>query len=296
MNKSQSIKFLTDLGVPEARAKKMCTSIPDDATVTPDDELEEALTSAVSHQRELYTTSQEYKDKIKSLRDGSMGEARTKASKKIVDIAKLTAEEIKDKSFDEIVDLAVIKIGKNGNKTTEELQVELQRVNEELRKANEEVIPGIRKEVDTEKENFKNDAALYKSITGLKLRKGVDHEDVMVIIKAKAAKLGYKISRDEKDETVFTDADGNKLQNAEKKAFLKSNEILTSFVDSMIEKSNAREEDEDEEEDDNGGKPGARKAIIKDKKKPEERQGSAVSAARKKAEDHAKAMLEKKKP
>lgn len=286
MNKPQTVKFLMDLGIKKEKAEKMAAGIPSDAAETPADELEEALTSAVSHQRELYTNSDEYKGTLKKIKDGAIAEIHTKAEKKLIAAAGLSPEEVKDKKYDEIVDLAWAKAAKSGNKSLDEVQAELVRVSNELKKVNEEEIPKIKSEVEREKLAFKTDSSLLKKIGSLKLRKGSDPEDGLILAKAKAERLGYKVGLDEKGELTFLTADGNKIMTTDKKDFLKADNILSEFLDSMIEKSGGKEDEVEK-----------KKTVIKgaeddDDDKPHRRSGSAVNAARAKAEEHARRLGE----
>jgi len=159
------------------------------------------------------------------------------AEKKVKKIAGLTEDETKDKKFDEIVDLAWKKAASNSNKSVEEVQAELRKVSDELKKVREVEIPEIESRVESEKTKFKLDNALTKTVGGLKLRKGVDLEDAMILVHQKAARKGYKVSIDDKNNIVFTDSEGNKVKSADQKNFLTSNDILNELLEGQIEKS-----------------------------------------------------------
>lgn len=282
MTKAQNIKLLIGLGFPKELAEKMSAQIPDTATATDETELEEGLTSCIGHQRELYTSSDEYKTALKKIKDGALAEIHSKAEKKIIAIAQLSADEVKDKKYDEIVELAFKKASASGNKSLEEVQAELRKVSDKVKEYEETTIPSIKAEVEQEKVNFKTEASLMKKIGSLKLREGMSVEDIVELTKLKANKAGYKVSFDEKGEMVFTAADGGKIMTADKKGFLSTDEVLNTFLEGMIEKSNADKKDKTPVVVNAG----------KDKDKPEVNQGVTVSAATAKAQAHAKALLE----
>lgn len=282
MTKAQNIKFLMDLGVPKDRAEKMCAQIPDSATATPDTEVDEAFQSITTHQSELFVNGDVYKKAIKDVGDKKLGETMTKVESKIVKIAGLTAEEIKDKKFDDIVDLAFKKIGASTDKSTEEVQLELRKVSDELKKVREEEIPSIQKQVDVEKALFREDTALMKLVGGIKLRAGVDMDDALILIRQKAAKLGYKLKVDEKFNVEFTTEDGNKIMTDDKKTFRSTGDVVGVLLGGQIEKSKADNKDDKDK-------------IIKtddNKDKDSDRMGSTVNHNLEKAKAHAKKLAE----
>lgn len=281
MTKAQSIKMLTGLGFPLDIATKMSAQIPDTATATPEEEIETALTACVAHQRELHVNSDEYKASIKQIQDAKLAAVRLETSKKIIALAGLTPEEVKDKKFDEIADLAWKKAAKMGDKSIEEVQAELVKVSEELRKVKEEEIPAIQSKVESDRLAFKTETDLSKRISTLKLREGLSAEDAIILVKTKAEKAGYKASFDDKGELSFLNADGSKINAADKKTLMGTNDVLNTFLEGWIEKSNADKK-----------KPGE---IIKPEGKEtisERNQGSAVNSAMSKAEAHALKLAE----
>ena len=278
MNRAQNIKMLTDLGYPKTIAEKMSANIPVDAPATPEEDITSALESAVTHQRELYTNSDEYKTTLKGINDAKLAEVSKKFEKKIIALAQLTADEVKDKKADEILDLAWSKAAKMGDKTTEQVQAELIKKDAELKRLQEEEIPKIKAEVETQISNFKSESALMKSLSGIKLRKGIAQDDALEMIKIKANKAGYKVTLNDKNELVYTNADGSKIVTEDKKGFLGVKEIHDKFLDGFIEKSNADEPE-----------PGAGKTIIVPEggEPAKKQQGEAINAATSKAEAHA---------
>lgn len=285
MTKSQTITFLTDLGIDKATAIKMASAIPDTATETPTDEIESALQSAVDHQKSLFTNSDEYKTALKSVKDRAIAEAHTKAEKKLIQIAGLSSEDVKDKKFEEIADMAWKKAAKMGDTTTAEVQAELVKKDAELQKLKDE-IPLIRAEVDSKITEFKTETLLMKQISGLKLRKGLSTDDMIILAKTKADKLGYKMTISDKGEIEFTNGDGSKIMTADKKQFIGASDLLSNMLDGMIEKSNA--------DDDND--PEKKKTIIiqgDDKNTKTNVGGTALNAAVEKAKENARVLKEK---
>lgn len=284
MNRSQNIKMLTDLGYPKAIAEKLSANIPIDAPATPEEEIESALESCVSHQIELFTNSDEYKATLKGINDAKLAEISKKYEKKIVALAQLSTEEIKDKKTDEIIELAWNKAAKMGDKTTEEVQAELIKKDAELKRLQDEEIPRIKSEVETQIMKFKSESALLKSLSGIKLRKGIAQDDALEMIKIKANKAGYKVTVSDKGELIYTTQEGGKIMTEDKKGFLDAATINSKFLEGFIEKSNA---------DDNDGDK--KKTIIvpdNDKKDKSGKQGLVVNAGLSKAEEHARRLRE----
>ena len=241
MNKTQAKSFLKGLGLKSEQIEKLIKHIPADAEESSTEDLDAAHESISQHQIELFQNGETYKTAIKTAADRKLAEAMSTAEKKVKKIAGLTDEETKDKKFDEIVDLAFKKAGSNANKSVEEVQAELRKVSDELKKVKEEEIPAIQSQVEKEKKKFLLDNAVTKTVGGLKLRKGVDLEDAMILVYQKAERNGYKVDIDEKNNIIFTDKEGNKIKSQDQKNFLTSSEILNTLLEGHIEKSGAPE-------------------------------------------------------
>ena len=242
MNKTQAKSFLKGLGLKSEQIEKLVKHIPADAEESSTEDLDAAHESISQHQIELFQNGETYKTAIKTAADRKLAEAMSTAEKKVKKIAGLTDDETKDKKFDEIVDLAFKKAGSNANKSVEEVQAELRKVSDELKKVKEEEIPAIQSQVEKEKKKFLLDNAVTKTVGGLKLRKGVDLEDAMILVYQKAERNGYKVDIDEKNNIIFTDKEGNKIKSQDQKNFLTSSEILNTLLEGHIEKSGAPEQ------------------------------------------------------
>ncbi|RTK92628.1 MAG: hypothetical protein EKK61_03605 [Rickettsiales bacterium] len=242
MNKTQAKSFLKGLGLKSEQIEKLVKHIPADAEESSTEDLDAAHESISQHQIELFQNSETYKTAIKKAADWKLGETNEKAIKKIKLTYGLTDDEIKDKKFDEVVDLAFKKASLNSNKGVEEVQAELRKVSDELKKVKEEEIPAIQSQVEKEKKKFLLDNAVTKTVGGLKLRKGVDLEDAMILVYQKADRNGYKVDIDEKNNIIFTDKEGNKIKSQDQKNFLTSSEILNTLLEGHIEKSGAPEQ------------------------------------------------------
>lgn len=281
MNREQNVKFLTSLGIPKEKAEAMSKNVPTDAPTTPDADVEEAFQSAVFHQNDLYKNGEEYKTALKAKHQQALREITAKSEKKILSISGLTEDEIKDLDFDKIVDLAFKKASKTGDKTTEELQAELIKRDLKLKELEETVIPGIRSEVQTEKEAIKTRNAYLSTISKMKLREGTAPEDALILFESKLKNSGFKSSFNDKGELEILNADGSKILTEDKKGTLKSDDVFNKFLDGQIEKSNAPE----------GGK---KKDIIEPEGgKPEKpANGSVVNANIEKSKKHAEMLKE----
>lgn len=284
MKKAQNIQFLMDLGIPKEKAEKMSANIPDTATETPQEEIDEAFQTVTTHQNDLFTSGDTYKEALKKASDSKLGEAMQKAEKKIVTISGLAKDEIAGKKYDEIVELAWKKVSTSSDSTTAEVQAELTKVSNELKRVQEEEIPAIKSQVETEKILFREDTALMKFVGGIKLREGVDMDDAMILIRQKAAKAGYKFAVDDKLNFEFVNAEGKRIMTEDKKGFRSNTDIVGELLGGQIEKSKADKKDDKEKivkTDDNAD----------DKK---EQMGSAVNHNMNKAREHAAKLAETK--
>jgi hypothetical protein len=281
MNRTQNVKFLISLGIPKERAEAMSKTIPDDATATPDADVEAALQSAVDHQNDLYKNGDEYKNALKDKHSQALREVMEKSEKKILSIAGMTKEDVKDLKYDEIVELAFKKASKTGDKSVDDLQAELVKKDNEIKNLNEVVIPTLKGEVETEKTTLKTNAAFLQHIAKLKLREGTDQEDAMILFQQKLAKSGYKPAFNEKGELLIKNQDDSEVLSEDKRSKLKTEDIFNKFLDGQIEKSAAPEGDKKKEIID----------VDKDKKnKPAN--GSVVNANIEKSKKHAQMLKE----
>ena len=269
MTKSQTIKFLTDLGISKKVAESLTANIPSDAAETPADDIESAIASVSAHQVELYNSSDEFKNAAKNIKDKALAEVHAKVEKKIAQIAGLTADDVKDKKFEDIAELAFAKASKGSTKDIEQVQAELIKKDLELKRLVEVEIPNIKVEMATE-------SALLKQISSAKLRKGVSAEDMLILVKSKATKSGYKIGVDGNGDLTITTKEGEKILTEDKKNFLTSKDVLDNYLDAMIEKSNA---------DDTEGK----KIVIIDNKTTDKKEINAGGA-----QAHAKSLADVK--
>ena len=249
-----------------------------DAAETPADDIESAIASVSAHQVELYNSSDEFKNAVKNIKDKALAEVHAKAEKKIAQIAGLTADDVKDKKFEDIAELAFAKASKGSTKDIEQVQAELIKKDLELKRLVEVEIPNIKVEMATE-------SALLKQISSAKLRKGVSAEDMLILVKSKATKSGYKIGVDGNGELTITTKEGEKILTEDKKNFLTSKDVLNSYLDAMIEKSNADDTDD-------------KKVVVIDNKTVDKKQveagGTVVNANLVRAQAHAKSLADAK--
>ncbi len=281
MNRTQNTKFLISLGIPKERAEAMSKTIPEEATATPDSDVEEAFQSAVAHQNDLYKNGDEYKTALKDKHSQALREIMAKSEKKILSISGLTEADIKDLKFDEIVDLAFKKASKTGDKSVDDLQAELLKRDNEIKNFNEVVIPTLKSEVETEKSNLQITSSFSTHISKLKLREGTDQEDAMILFQQKLAKSGYKAIFNEKKELLIRNQDDSEILSEDKRSKLKTDDIFNKFLDGQIDKSNAP------------GKDKIKEVIDVDKvEKDKPKNGSVVNSNIAKAEAHALKLKE----
>jgi hypothetical protein len=232
MKKEELIKFFMSLGATKEQAETLTKNTSNDGDSVDGTEI---LDGIVKHQRSLFENDVTYK---KSIQDSEMAKQRDIFEAKIKKIAGLTAEETKDKKLDDIVALAFERASKSKDATADDLQIKLRAALDENKRLTDEEIPNIKNQVEVEKKEFKKVALLNKELSTIKIRQGVDAEDALILAKAKAEKLGYKIELDEKGDLTILTGQGAKITTSDGRTYLSSKEILSNLLDGFVEKSN----------------------------------------------------------
>ncbi len=142
----------------------------------------------------------------------------------------ITAEEIKDKTDDEIADMAFEKIRKKGDATNEQLQAENVSLQAEVKKLREEELPAAQNRSKEVERALKTDNEFEKLIGGLdkKLRVGA-----IAAIAAAKAKMGdnFKIELDDNNKIVIKTKDGLLPKSSDGTKILTAKEFITNVLD-----------------------------------------------------------------
>lgn len=240
MKKADLIKTLMESGWTKAIAEKIAANTPDDAPDTPAKDITKMVTDFKAAQRELLENDAEF---VEGIEAAVKGKERGVFTRKMKQKFGLTAEEVKDKAPEELIDLAHEKATKSKDKTVQELQEE----NAELTKINKKLLEEDIPAKDKEKEEFKKgllkESALTKQLAGKKLT--VSLEDAApTIINGLNSKYDVDIDKDGKitlfqKGTLGTDKP-LKVKNADGTGFLSADEAIETDLKKFkwLEQSN----------------------------------------------------------
>ena len=142
--------LLKKIGIPSDAIAKITS---DDAELN----LDEIVANFRTTQREVLKNDSEF---IQPIKDEIRGEQFAKIEHKIKKKFGLTPDEIKDKKFEEIVDVAFEKSSKSSASSAEELQSKLIELTNENKRLIEEVIPAKESESKNAIKSFKRESIL----------------------------------------------------------------------------------------------------------------------------------------
>jgi ribonuclease P protein component len=212
---SKTTEYLKSIGVTSKVIAELEKADKDDKS---DLDVKPFVEEFQSHQKKLFENDPDLESTIAKKEQGKMLNLIEREIKKAFN---LSAEQIKDKDWKEIVVIAKETAAKNSDKTLQELQTENTELAAKVKKFEEEDIPKIKSEVEIEKKQFHIDNKLRKFIPKEEdLR--VPSETVDLVIN-KLLKEGYDLDIDDSGElqvfvkgkrTVPKSEDGTKLLGA----------------------------------------------------------------------------------
>lgn len=241
MTKKQLTQFLISLGLKQDKAEKLTNQIPDGLKDLPDDDLKEALEEIVSYNNDLFKNTDDYKNALKSKHDQAMREVLTKTEKKIVKLAGLSPEDIKDKDIDSIIELAMVKSAKKGDSTLEQLQAELIKRDKEI-EAKAKEVEDVKESVKSEIEAFKVNNLLNTKLSKFKYKEGTDIEDISVIINNRLNKSNAILKLNDKGDLEILNKDGSKIISDDKRSTISLDNFLDSNLEGYLAKNNVIQE------------------------------------------------------
>lgn len=212
-----------------------------------------------SHQRKLFENDPDLVTNIAAKEKGKQLDIATRAIKKIFN---LSADAIKDKSFEEVVAIAKTEATKSTDKTLQEIQQELTEANAKLKDYEDVQIPKIKSEVENEKKQFKINNKLNEMLP--------KSDDLRVPVKTVSRILNddlnaqFDVDLDD-DGNVIMFVKGKRLQpkSADGTKLLTPFEIVANILkeNQFIKESNA---------DDGKGEQKKQTVVVKDEKKEED--------------------------
>ncbi len=163
---------------------------------TPTIKQEDLMASISEHQKKLLKNDSEFIGEIKKAEKGRVLSLNEQVIRKTFG---LTAEEVKDKTFDEIVTLGHQKAVTKSGATTEQLQQELVAANTKLKNYEEVEIPKIRGEVDLKKKNIDIRAKAVSELSGFEFTSAPDYAHKVLFVDVDAE---YDLDENEKGELI----------------------------------------------------------------------------------------------
>lgn len=222
--KKKLIAILVAFGIEKAKAEKYLTEVDTD---DPTFEVEKVIEDFKETQKDLLKNDKDFVGEIQKAEAAKRNDMwRSKIKKK----TGLTAEEIKDKTDEEIIELAVSKLSTKGDATLDQLQKELLEANTKIKTLEEEVIPAAKNEAEVFKKNFMIELKQEKLLGALPKKLRVGNTAALATLKAKLGDA-YKFEIDEKGELTILTKDGMKPKNQDGTKFLTAAELITNILD-----------------------------------------------------------------
>lgn len=236
MKKADLIALLLKIGVSKENAEKIAANTSDESTETFDID---ALASEFKANQ--FALLKNDPDLVAEIQSKEKAKQLDMFERKIKQTFNLTAEEIKDKKFEEIIALAKTKASVSSDKTTEELQTQIQELTLENKRLLEEELPKVRSEVDSHKKKFDIGVKLRSLIPSGDDKIRFPFETVEKLVKMDIED-SYDLDLNDKGELIFK-VKGTELmaQNADKTKFLTADEIINARLEhhKALVKSNA---------------------------------------------------------
>ena len=236
MKKADLIALLIKIGVTKENAEKIAANTPEDSTET--FEIDSLVSEFKANQLNLLKNDP---DLVTEIQNKEKAKQLDIFERKLKQTFNLTSEEIKDKKFDEIISLAKSKANVGMDKTTEELQAQIQQLTIENKRLTEEEIPKVRGEVDLHKKRFDIENKLSSLIPSGDDKIRLPFDTVKKLVKMDIDEA-YDVDLNDKGDLVFK-VKGSDLmaQNADKTKFLTADEIIMGRLEhhKALVKSNA---------------------------------------------------------
>jgi hypothetical protein len=219
--------FLKKIGINNESIQKL----------TSDEELniDEIVSQFKSGQKEVLKNDSDF---IQPIKDEIRGEQLSKIEHKLKKKFNLTPDEIKDKKFDEIVDIAFDKTIKSTSSGAEELQQKLIELTNENKKLVEEIIPAKDSEVKNAIKTFKRESILSSILSKKNL---IVSPDVVIPAVKNYLDSNYNLDFDEGSNSILikTKQNLNPL-NSDGTKILTFEEVLDTHLQSLnvIKQSN----------------------------------------------------------
>lgn len=233
-------KFLENVGVASDVITKLTE--PEEGL-----EVDTLVDEFKANQREVYANDP---DVIKNLRNEAKGKERGSVEREIRRVFNITPEEVGENELEgdykKHLEFGKKKTEKQGNKTAQQIQTELQAANKENERLINEEIPIIKKDAQKEIDLFYIERYSQKLIKDERIGKILVLDDVATTVFEKGLKeKGYNVSlNDDRDDIKIRTKDGLIPQDLGKTRNLEKWEIAKDIFEDkkLVQQSNAGEE------------------------------------------------------
>jgi len=214
--------FLNKIGVSKETISAISAEEPAE-----DLNVDELVKGFVTNQKSLSANDPEL---IKQIRDEVRGTELSKIEHKIKKTFALSADDMRDKKFEEILDVASEKVRKEAGSTSEELQEKILQLNKAVKQYEDEILPAERSKAQNEIKRFRRDLALRDVLSSKNLIVGSE-----VILPALNKHLNeYVIDlEDSTNQLTIKTKDGLKPLNSDGTKALSFEEIIDGQLKSM---------------------------------------------------------------
>lgn len=229
MKKAELIALLIRIGVEPSNAEKIAAGTADDYATTflPADQ-ELFVTDYKAKQAALFKNDASV---VEEIRNAEKAKNLEQFERKMKQTFGLTAEEVKDKKWDEIVALAKTKSGEGNDKTSQELQTKIIELTAENKRLNDDEIPKIKGEATQYKKKFDIEQKFLSLIPKGDDKIRFPFETVKTLLQGDL-NSAYDVDLDDKNEFVIKQKGVDLLaKNADGTKFL----TMTDFVNSRLE-------------------------------------------------------------
>lgn len=198
-------------------------------------------------QTRLLNSNAEFFDNLRNqFQEKYVKDVMSKAKTDVASRFLLSSDEYEGKDFKDVIELAYAKQHKDKSQTQKDLEERLVEANQKLEKYEKEIIPQIREEVKTERNEFLKERAFLDIISNLDTG-NIESQTVLYAVNPVVDKR-YEVQYDESSKTlVFVNrSNGRPVLNDMENGFKSSKDIIEGVVKelNLLQLSNANIENQ----------------------------------------------------
>lgn len=225
-------EYLKKIGVASDVIEQLFTEEP-----TEDFDVTESAKEFVKKSRTLAKDDPEL---IRSIRDEIRGTELSKIEHKIKKTFDLSAEDVRDKKFDEILDFAKSRIQETAGSTSDELQRKIVELNNQVKQYEEEILPAERNKAKETINTFRKDTSIASVLAKRAANLIVVPEAILPAINQRLNE-NFNVNVNDSGDLEVKTKDGLNPLNADGTKVLTFDEIIDNYLTELkvIKQSNA---------------------------------------------------------